>query len=39
MSSKTVGYIQQMDDGEDTFDVKTPFRKFSNWLTRNKVIN
>lgn len=39
MSNKSVGYIQQMDDGDAALDWKSPLRRLSRWVTRNPLIN
>ena len=38
MTTKNAGYIQQLDEGEDTVDWKSPLKKISNWITRSRVM-
>lgn len=39
MSEKEVGYIQELDEEDDSVDWKTPIKKVSTWITRNRIIN
>mgnify|MGYP006995460070 CR=1 FL=1 len=38
MTSKSLGYIQEIGDDEDLVDCNSKCKKISNCLTKNKVL-